>query len=246
MSRSRDWPSTARLRTLADIWPTLERRGWLAERTPEVRSLLSGIARVRELDAGEALYHAGDRPNGVFGLVEGALDVGLPTADGRELTVHRADVGFWIGDLALFSKQRRLVSVWAAEKSRLVHLEQSDMARLIESHPGLVNDFYALTYRNMETTLRLLGNLTVSPSETRVALRLLFHDEKLPAGQQWIRLSQETLAEITALSVPTLQRALRRLERAGYIEHGYGRIRITDRAGLLHFCGDVTLAAETG
>jgi CRP/FNR family cyclic AMP-dependent transcriptional regulator len=42
---------------------------------------------------------------------------------------------------------------------------------------------------------------------------------------------------MVALSLPTLQRVLRRLQDGGLIELGYGRIRILDRRGLLSLCG---------
>jgi CRP-like cAMP-binding protein len=232
--------------SLSKAWRVLEKYGWLSERGPEVRTALRGIARVRDFDAGQHLYLAGDQPNGMFALVNGALDISIPRADGQDMTVHRAEPGFWIGDSAFFSNQARLVSVRAAVRSRVVHLPQEKLAEVVRSKPDIVFDFYVLSHRNVETALQLLGNLTVSSSEIRVALRLLLHDERLPDGETWIRFTQETLAQLVALSVPTLQRALRKLEEARWIEVGYRRVRIVDRARLLAFCGDVPFAAATG
>ena len=75
--------------------------GWFAERPPDLRAALAEMARLRDYAAGEALYHYGDAPNGIFGLVRGALDITIPRADGMDITVHRTEPGFWIGDLAL-------------------------------------------------------------------------------------------------------------------------------------------------
>jgi CRP-like cAMP-binding protein len=246
MGEERKADKPAVLDSLSKAWRVLEKYGWLSERGPAVNTALRRIARVRDFDAGQHLYVAGDRPNGMFALVSGALDISIPRADGQDMTVHRAEPGFWIGDSAFFSNQVRLVSVRAAVRSRVVHLPQARLAQLVRTKPEIVLDFYVLSHRNVETTLQLLGNLTVSSSEIRVALRLLLHDEKLPDGETWIRFSQETLAQLVALSVPTLQRALHKLEEARWIEVGYRRVRIVDRAGLLAFCGDVPLAAATG
>ena len=212
----------------------LSARGWFAERPPEARAALAGIARLRDYAAGEALYHFGDAPNGIFGLVRGAIDLTIPRADGMDVTAHRAEPGFWVGDLALFAGQTRLVSVVAAEATRVVHLPARELRRLVEADPSLYADFYALTHENMATALRLLANLATTPSEARVAVRLLLLEEA-QAGE--LRLSQAKLAEMIALSVPTLQRVLRRLEGEGVVELGYGRIRIVDRRGLLALCG---------
>lgn len=212
-------------------------RGWFAERPPGLRAALADMARLRDLSAGEALYHYGDTPNGIFGLVRGALDITIPRADGMDITVHRTDPGFWIGDLALCAGQTRLVTVIAAEPARVVHLPERALRRLLQSEPGCYPDFYALTHENMRTALRLLANLTTTPSEARVAVRLLLQEEASSAEKGELKLSQAKLAEMVALSLPTLQRVLRRLQDGGLIELGYGRIRILDRRGLLSLCG---------
>ncbi|MGE0624161.1 MAG: Crp/Fnr family transcriptional regulator [Pseudomonadales bacterium] len=216
----------------------LAQRGWLAERAPEVRSVLAGIARLKDYDSGAPLFLYGDEPDGIFGLVSGALDISLPRPDGQELTMHRADPGFWIGDLALIAGEARLVSVFAAEPTRVLYLAQQPLRQLATNDPRLYADFYALSHINVTLLLRLLVNLATSPSEVRVAIRLLQMEETLTDTAAGIRMSQAKLAELVALSAPTLQRVLRRLEEAGLIELGYGRIRILDRVGLLDLCND--------
>jgi CRP/FNR family transcriptional regulator, cyclic AMP receptor protein len=215
----------------------LSRRGWFAERPAALRAALRRIGRLRRLSPGEALYLVGDEPNGIFGLVEGGVDIAIPRADGLEMTVHRADTGFWIGDLAMFSGQTRLVSIIAALPTVVVHFPQRPLRLLVEAAPELHGDFYALTYENMRLVLRLVANLASTPSEVRVAMRLLMHDET--SERSGINISQGKLAELVGLSAPTLQRALRRLQNDNLIRVGYSRIDILDRRGLRSICGDV-------
>jgi len=77
-------------------------------------------------------------------------------------------------------------------------------------------------------------------------------DSLKPAGASALQISQGKLAELVALSLPTLQRVMRRLQQKGLIELGYGQIRIVDRQGLVALStgdfppadpGYVTLAA---
>ena len=213
----------------------LSERGWFAERTPGVRATLAAVGRLKDYAAGQPLYLQADEPEGIFGLVSGALDIVIPRADGVDLTAHRADPGFWTGDLALIAGQTRLVSVFAAEPTRVVYLPQAELRRLAAEDPHLYADFYALSYSNVALLLRLLANLSTSPSEARVAARLLQLEEGSTDAPA-IRLSQTKLAELVALSAPTLQRVLRRLEENGLVQLGYGRIRILDRQGLRALC----------
>lgn len=237
MKRSRKNDEAVNVPSLDDVWEELGARGWLAERAPEVRTRLRDIAEVRAYRQGEPLYIVGDRPRGVFGIARGAVDVSIPREDRQEIVAHRAQRGFWIGDLALFSRQRRLVAVTAATAVVAAQLPQAKLAELIKRYPTLLYDFYDLSHRNVATLLQLLANLSIPRSEIRVAVRLLLHDQRLSKGNEWIVLSQEKLAELTALSLPTVQRTLRQLEGAGLVELGYGRLRILDRERLLAYCG---------
>jgi CRP/FNR family cyclic AMP-dependent transcriptional regulator len=223
--------------SLGEVWKILEQRGWLADRAPHVRNELRSIARVRIYRPGEPLYTVGEAPRGVYGVARGALDISIPRQDGQEIVVHRAQSGFWIGDLALFSGQARLVTVVASTETVAACLPRSRLAQLLEQHPELIADFYVLSHRNVATLLQLLANLSIPRAETRIALRLLIYDQRQTNTQDWIPLSQEKLAELTALSVPTVQRALRGLVEIGLVELGYGRLRIRDRERLLRYCG---------
>jgi len=52
-----------RLGVLAEI-------GWLSRQPKDFQSLVARLGRWRSLDAGETIYHAGDEPEGLFGLAE--------------------------------------------------------------------------------------------------------------------------------------------------------------------------------
>jgi CRP-like cAMP-binding protein len=95
------------------------------------------LQKLRNFTKDELIYMAGDAPNGVFGLVSGSFNISFPRGDGQDYTVHRAGPGFWVGDLALFSKGPRLVSVRAAEPTEMVQLPAKELARLVRDDPSL-------------------------------------------------------------------------------------------------------------
>ena len=237
----RAW-ATGGVFTLASGWQRLEHSGWLSRRSAVTRKLLRDIARLRTMDMGQTLYRVGDAPDGVYGLVSGALEVSIPRIDGQEVTVHRAEPGFWIGDLALFAGQARLVSLRAANACQVVQLPQERLKPLVEKHAELVRDFYELSHGNMAMTLRLLGNLAITGADNRVALRLIVQHDSLGDGEHWIRVSQTALAGLVAVSPQSVRRSIKRLEEAGLIARAYGRIRVLDRGGLARLCSYAELA----
>ncbi|MEZ0278141.1 MAG: Crp/Fnr family transcriptional regulator [Methylibium sp.] len=125
----------------------LEVQGWFAERSKATRARLSAIAKLRTFVKDERIFLAGDPANGIFGLVSGSLNVSFPRGYGEDYTVHRAVVGFWIGELALVSGKPRLVSVRAAEPTVMVHLSAQDLTKLLREDPRLYAVFYALPTR---------------------------------------------------------------------------------------------------
>ena len=215
----------------------MAQQGWFAGIGAPVRDRLGAIARLKRCDRNATIYHVGDPADGLYGLVEGAIDVAIPGEQGIDFTVHRADPGFWVGDLALVSGQTRLITLRAATPVTLVHLPGAPLRALADTDIEEMRALYALSHLNTATALRLLANLGVTSSEARIGLRLLYQMETAAAADGWVALSQAALSEMLALSPPTVQRSLKRLQDRGLIDCGYGRIRICDKAGLIRHCG---------
>jgi CRP-like cAMP-binding protein len=221
---------------LASAAATLGTFGWLAGRDATFRNLMLSVARSRTFQPKQAIYRVGDEPDGLYGVYEGSVSVSIPSESGIDYLAVRTDPGFWIGDLALFAEQRRLVSVIAATRVRALFVSSIDMLAIVRADPDRYRDFYALTHENMALSLRLLTNVATPGSEQRLGLRLLQHDDAHPASGKWLLYSQYELAQMLAISSPTLQRALKRLAQAGMIEVGYGRVRVIDRDRLIRHC----------
>ena len=105
-----------------------------------------------------------------------------------------------------------------------------------QSVPYLYADFYALTYENFRTAFQIIANLAIASTEKRVADRLVLEVEARGDGDGWISLSQPELAKLLAISLPTLQRVMRRFAEAGLVRKSYGRFQVVDRDSLARIC----------
>lgn len=221
--------------TIAGLNALLE-RGWLAHRPWPFQQELLSFALPKSFRAGETLYHQGDRANGLYAVLSGAVMVTTPADDGQEFVAHREEVGFWIGDLAMLSDERRLVTVVASRDTEVLFVPANRVQAMVERDPRNYRHFYALSHENMRTALRILANLGVTGAERRLVLRLLHLDDAIGSSGDWISVPQNDLAAMVAVSTPTLQRILKRLAADHLIELGYGRVRILDKELLLKFC----------
>ncbi|WP_235962825.1 Crp/Fnr family transcriptional regulator [Ruegeria haliotis] len=210
--------------------------GWYGERSAAFQSDLMGCAIAKTFDACETLYHHGDAANGIYSILSGGVQITAPADDGQEFVLHREGAGFWIGDLALFANAKRLVSVVTTQETQALFFPNARISRLVQDKPEYIRDFYALTHDNMQTALRIMANLAVTGTEKRLVLRLLHLDEGTSKSGEWIVVSQDELAEMIAVSQPTLHRCLRRLAKLDLIELGYGRVRLLDRRALIASC----------
>lgn len=214
----------------------LSETGWLAGRSPQARAAILSCGRLRRFAAGQTIYRLHEPADGLYGIVEGLISILCPSDDGNIFEGHRAEPGYWIGDLALFADQRRLVSIVAVQPTVTLYLPQARLFALVSANPALFRDFYALTHANMEILLRLMANLAISNSDIRLALRLLQFAEQCTDPGGWINIAQDDLARMVAVSLPTLQRSLRRLSDQTLIEVGYGKVRVLDAVRLHEAC----------
>lgn len=207
-----------------DLAP-LDRLGWLAEQPAGLRDWVAEVGRWRSLAAGQVLYEAGETGTGLYGLAAGSLEITFPLVADEPVSLHRAEPGFWIGDLALLAETERLVSVHAASAARVLAVPGATIRAHLDRHPEHWRCFYALTHRNMAVALGLLGEALALPPAARVARRLL----QLADADGAVSGTQEQLAGLVGVTRTTVRRALKRLVSEGAIETGYRCLTIRRR-----------------
>lgn len=213
-----------------DLAP-LDAVGWLAQQPPEFRDWAAALGRWRCYQIGQVLYDAGDPSDGLYGLAEGALDVTFPLVAEEPVTLHRAEVGFWIGDSALLAQEPRAVSVHAAAPSRVFYIAGESVRAMLAERPEHWRAFYLLSHRNTVTAINLLAEVLALTVTARVARRLL----RLAGPDGVVVATQEDMAKLIGVARATLQRAFEELAKTGAIATGYRSVTITDRAALARY-----------
>lgn len=213
-----------------DIAP-LDRIGWLAEQPSEFRDWAARCGRWREYAAGQFVYHAGDPADGLYGLAAGAIEMTFPLLAEEPVTVHRAEIGFWIGDNAELSETPRLVSLRAAVASRILHIPTQAIRSLLEQRPEHWREFYRLSAQNTARAVMYLSEALALTPRARICRRLLELGNRLREAH----ITQEELGHIVGAPRTTLRRCLTDLAERGAIELRYRRVRILDAAVLASF-----------
>ncbi len=206
----------------------LDQRGWLATQPAYLREWAAEHGRWHQYAARQVLYDAGDLPDGLYGLGEGALEITISVASEEPVLVHRAVPGFWIGESALFARATRSISISAATDARVFRIPGEPARALVAERPAAWQAFYELSHlnaTNVAITFAEVLSLSASARLARILLRLAHDDDR-------ITVSQDDLARLLGMTRSSLQRMLSDLVEAGIISPGYRRLVITDRARL--------------
>jgi len=215
-------------------------RGWLSTQSTDFSSALLEVCRIREFQAGQAIFFAGDEMDGLDGLVSGWVGVYSSPTDSPPVLYHIAGPGHWTDGSRVHSQENtRIVTPVARGDVTVAHVGKEALQDLEAEFPDLrlrlvtlasiYLDFFNLLYADN-------SNRDIEVRTSAAILRLL--------GERWlpgcgfpgdpaeIPVTQDEIAELAQLSRNAVGPILRALEQAGAISLGYRKITILNRSLL--------------
>lgn len=214
-------------------------RGWLGATSPDFCSAVLARCSVVRVPAGRGFAHDGPGPDGLYGIVAGAVDIVLavPGTTGRLL--HVARPGYWFGQGAFVhpddsADAPRHLGFIARENAILYRLAPEHVDNLVAEAPGNWRHFAALVREHAGLAVSHVAVLLIDQPARRVAyqlLRLLRHRQ-----EETLAIVQADLGATVGLSRNCVNRVLGELTERGLLRIGYGRVEIVDAAALEDFC----------
>jgi len=191
---------------------------------------LLGRSQRRRFARREVLFHAGDPAGSLHLIAKGRVAIRVTTPLGDVATLDLLVAGNVLGEMALLAPGgTRSATAVALEPTETHMVDAASFAELRREHPELTEVLVAiLATRVRQLNDRLLEALYV-PADTRLVRRVL---ELAGVYGSVIPLTQEDLAGLTGATRATVNRVLRREEKAGTVALGRGRLSILDREGL--------------
>lgn len=210
---------------------TLLRQGhWFAGLAQPLSLALLEMAQVQRLEAGQRLFRRGDKPSGLYAVIEGAVRVGAVSESGKEALLTLVEPPYWFGEISLFDGLPRTHDAFAESASTLLLLPQPDLLALLERQPQYWRDFALLMSHKLRLAFLALEDMSLLPAAPRLARRLLLIAENYGEGEprRVLHLAQEQLALMLSLSRQTTNQILKELEAQGIVRLTYGEIEILD------------------
>ncbi|WP_017938158.1 Crp/Fnr family transcriptional regulator [Zestomonas thermotolerans] len=210
---------------------------WFHQLPEALREALLDAAVLRRLESGQRLFSRGDKPCGLYAVLEGAIRIGAVGSSGKEALLTLIEPPSWFGEIALFDGQPRTHDAYAEGATLLLNVPQPALLALLEREPRYWRDLALLMSQKLRLAFVALEEMSLLPASLRLARRLVMIAE----GYGWasgarrvIHLSQEQLALMLAISRQTTNQILKDLEAQGILRLTYGGIEILDPERLRH------------
>jgi CRP-like cAMP-binding protein len=185
-------------------------------------------SRVRELDAGEALFRQGDRTFAIFEVERGRLRLIRNTLAGHPAVLHTARPGELLAEAALFAPAYQCDAIAAAE-ARVRAFPKRELLAAFRADPALAERFMAVLAHQIHSLRARLEERNIRSARERV-----LHHVALHAGADGRTMPLEgTLMDVAAeigLTPEALYRTLAELEKEGVVLRTSSGILLRKRA----------------
>lgn len=180
---------------------------------------------------GQFIYLQDTQPTEFYYLEKGTARSFISSPEGAErlLTLHHT--GDLMGEASFFDQYPRVSSAVAVTECKVISIDNSRLKQALQEHPELALPLL----RYLARTVRLLSghvdDITFRPADRRLAGALLRQ-----AGDRGVlKATHEELGSAIGASRVTVSRVLARFGALGWLETGYGEVKLLDRTALERF-----------
>lgn len=221
--------------------PVLNASRWYARLPPEFAQALLRMARVRHLQAGEALFQRDGPPCGLYALVSGTIRLsgqGGQHQEAREALLGVIIAPQWFGEIAVFDGLARTHHAHASEPCTLLQIPQAELLAWLREHPLHWRELGLLMADKLRMAFVIIEDYTLLNAPQRLARRLIgmaeSYGQRMDEGstRRVLAITQEELALMIGASRQTTNQILKDMAQQGILRVQRGGMEILDLPGL--------------
>jgi CRP-like cAMP-binding protein len=230
---------------LSRFLPVLNSGRWFSQLPPEFAFALLQMAKLRTLQAGDALFLRDSPPCGLYALVAGAIRIsghsGQPN-DAREALLVMLTPPQWFGEISVFDGSARTHHAHAAEPCLLLQVPHEELLAWLHNHPQHWRDLAVLMADKLRMAFVSMEEQTVLSAPLRLARRLVGmaqgYGQRTEDGstRRVLAITQEELALMIGVSRQTTNQILNALKGQRIIRIQRGALEILDLSALRALC----------
>jgi CRP/FNR family transcriptional regulator len=197
---------------------------------------LAATARVRTLQAGEAVFFERDAADAFFAVRSGGIKLYRLRPDGREQVIHTLGPGASFAEAAVFNLDFYPVNAVATETpTELIAVPKDPLQKMLREDDRIARSIIASMSMRMLELVERVEELASASAAARLARYLLRLPPTGPATRPTVELpvAKKDLAAWLAIAPETLSRVLRKWEQAGLVDSASRTIALLDPGRLL-------------
>ncbi|WP_440642745.1 Crp/Fnr family transcriptional regulator [Bradyrhizobium sp. PUT101] len=206
--------------------------GWLVRVPSKFRADVLDHSVLIQLKKGEALFHVGDPPGGIYGLVAGTISVSLAPLDHAPRLMLLGIPGHWTGEACFLTRKPRRGEVRAALDTTLLHVPLDALDRMAAKDPTVSHHIAQILMMSVETLLEVVHDLQKPQADRRIASVL---QRTIRIGEAPLPLTQSELGIMANASRKQVNAALKQFKEAGWLTHTYRAIIVNDVNALRRY-----------
>lgn len=204
--------------------------------SPEERSKVAAISRVRGFPKRSLLFMAGDPASSVFLLESGKVRISRLGTNGKQLHLYDLGPGELIGEMALIDQDLREADARVLEDAIVHIVDVGALTRLLEREPPLLLKFMWIMLDRKRVVEEKLEDLS-EEAKVRIArflLREVDGKETSDPQERWgsLIITHQELADFIGVTRERVCGVVKELERRGIIQKLGRRIVIADLGRL--------------
>ena len=208
---------------------------WFSALPEAIQADVRAHARKCVLAPGERLFSRGDKPDGMYGVLEGSVRVSGISPEGREIILDFYGPGSWFGEVSALNGLSRGHDAEAYVPTTLLHVSADDLEQLVATHSAFSRALLRLEAQRLHVLLAALEQYSVQSIEQRLASRLLmlagpYGVSSAQGLKIELHLPQETLAQLVGVTRQRINQILKDWQHEGLIDHQYGQVTLLDEA----------------
>ena len=192
-----------------------------------VDTLLTWGATYKKLAPDEIIFIEGAEAHFYYQLVSGSVRWVNVFDDGREFIQTMVEPGECFGELALFDDQDYVATAIANEPSIIIRLDKDSFQRLLKSDSEIHFEFTRQLVKEMRFKFLLVRELAQPDPEHRLMTLISYFKKtgrNISLNQKKVQLTRQQIADMTGLRVETVIRAVKALERKGFLSVQHGKV----------------------
>lgn len=207
---------------------------WAAALSADELDLVVAESYERRVAAGACLFSCGEPADHWYGVIDGMLKMSLSHADGRQSTFTGVHEGGWAGEGSLLKPGIWRYDAIATRETRVACVPRHTFERLVSSN--LAFNHFLLQHINARLSLFIglveIDRLLAPTARVARCIASLFDPDLYPSKGWNVRLSQDEIGQLSAVSRQRTNQALHTLEREGLLAVEFGAITVIDLPGL--------------